>query len=142
MRRGRGARRGTTPVRDGGRRPGVGRDGGGPCCARHLLDHGAEVRVALDRDLDDPDGAAAAQWNLLDGMGVTPADDAGTAAAADLAVDALVGYSPRGTPRGRAADLIEACNEGADHVLVLDVPSGVDATTGERRAWRSNRTGR
>jgi NAD(P)H-hydrate epimerase len=50
---------------------------------------------------------------------------------ADVVVDALIGYSLRGAPRGRAAELIEMCNRHAPRVLALDVPSGLDATTGE-----------
>jgi NAD(P)H-hydrate epimerase len=56
---------------------------------------------------------------------------------AGLVVDALIGYSLRGVPRGRAAELVEMCNalrvghECASQVLSLDVPSGLNATTGE-----------
>jgi len=50
---------------------------------------------------------------------------------ADLVVDALIGYSLRGAPRGRTAELIGLCNGSARRVLALDVPSGRDATTGE-----------
>jgi hypothetical protein len=35
-----------------------------------------------------------------------------------------------GAPRGRAAALIELCNRSASRVLSLDIPSGLDATTG------------
>ena len=36
-----------------------------------------------------------------------------------------------GAPRGRAAELIDLCNEHAAHVISLDVPSGLDATSGQ-----------
>ncbi len=48
-----------------------------------------------------------------------------------VVVDALIGYSLRGAPRGRVADLIHLCNQHAAQVLSLDVPSGLDATTGK-----------
>jgi NAD(P)H-hydrate epimerase len=48
-----------------------------------------------------------------------------------LVVDALVGYSLRGAPRGRVAQLIAQCNQENARVLSLDLPSGLDATTGE-----------
>jgi NAD(P)H-hydrate epimerase len=51
--------------------------------------------------------------------------------AADLVIDALIGYSLRGSPRGRAAELIRWANPTGDSVLSLDVPSGLDATTGK-----------
>jgi NAD(P)H-hydrate epimerase len=48
-----------------------------------------------------------------------------------IVVDALIGYSLHGAPRERAAELIELCNQHAARVLSLDVPSGLNATTGE-----------
>jgi len=105
-----------------------GNGGGGLCAARHLLNHGIPVEVVLDRPPADLSGAAATQWHVLDEMGVEPADERAVAGA--FAVDALVGYGLSEAPRGRAADLIEAC-DGAARVLALDVPSGVDATTGD-----------
>jgi NAD(P)H-hydrate epimerase len=48
-----------------------------------------------------------------------------------LVVDALIGYSFRRGSRGRAAELIDQYNEHGRRVLSLDVPSGLDATTGE-----------
>ena len=36
---------------------------------------------------------------------------------AQIVVDALIGYSLRGAPRGRTAELIDLCNEHAGHVL-------------------------
>jgi NAD(P)H-hydrate epimerase len=50
---------------------------------------------------------------------------------ADLIVDALIGYSLQAAPRGTAADLIQWANGTGAPILALDVPSGVDATTGE-----------
>lgn len=49
----------------------------------------------------------------------------------DLVIDALIGYGLGGAPRGAAAALIRAANEQAAPVLSLDLPSGLDATTGE-----------
>ena len=47
-----------------------------------------------------------------------------------IVVDALIGYSLRGAPQGKAAELIDLCNQHAARVLSLDVPSGLEATTG------------
>ncbi|MGH7654211.1 MAG: NAD(P)H-hydrate dehydratase, partial [Gemmatimonadaceae bacterium] len=50
-------------------------------------------------------------------------------------VDGLLGTGARGAPHGAIADAIEriayARENGAPRVVALDVPSGVDATTGE-----------
>lgn len=113
---------------------GGGNGGGGLCCARHLHNRGFQVGVALDRDAAALKGAAATQWRILRTAGLAPLapDDVAPALArADLVVDALIGYSLHGAPRGRAAELISLCNEHAARVLALDVPSGLDATTGE-----------
>jgi NAD(P)H-hydrate epimerase len=112
-----------------------GNGGGGLCAARHLANHGHEVRVVLDRPPAALTGAAATQHRILGGTDATLAGtDLGAAAVADaaLVVDAVVGYGLSGAPRGRASDLIDACNAAAAPVLSLDVPSGMDATTGDR----------
>jgi ADP-dependent NAD(P)H-hydrate dehydratase / NAD(P)H-hydrate epimerase len=49
----------------------------------------------------------------------------------DVVVDALFGTGFRGEPRPAAAALIEAINAVDAHVVSVDVPSGVDASTGE-----------
>ncbi|MCP4246173.1 MAG: hypothetical protein GY778_03910 [bacterium] len=51
-------------------------------------------------------------------------------APADLVIDALIGYSLLGNPRGRIAELIEWTAQEDPAVLSLDTPSGLDVTTG------------
>src|SRR5438105_5770408 len=50
---------------------------------------------------------------------------------ADLVVDALFGTGFRGEPRPEAAELIRQMNGAGAPVVAVDVPSGVDASTGE-----------
>ncbi len=50
---------------------------------------------------------------------------------ADVVIDALFGTGFRGAPRGEAAALIERLNACGAPVVAVDVPSGVDASTGE-----------
>ena len=45
-------------------------------------------------------------------------------------IDALIGYSLKGAPRGASADLIAGANS-ASSVVSLDTPSGLNVTTGE-----------
>jgi NAD(P)H-hydrate epimerase len=122
-----------------------GNGGGGLCCARHLHNRGFEVNLILDRETAALRGAAADQLNILQAAGLRPADPSLAEDAirrADVVIDALIGYSLRGAPRGRAAELIELCNQNARQVLSLDVPSGLNATTGETPGVvvRSDRT--
>ena len=110
-----------------------GNGGGGLCCARHLHNRGFQVRLVLDREPSAMRGAAATQLQILQAAGfkaIDPYQATGAIRRADVVVDALIGYSLRGAPRGRVAELIELCNLHARRVLSLDVPSGLDATTG------------
>lgn len=50
---------------------------------------------------------------------------------ADVIIDALFGTGFRGEPRPEAAALIEAVNASGAPVVAVDLPSGVDASTGE-----------
>ena len=51
-------------------------------------------------------------------------------AAADMAVDALLGNGARGAPEGLAAEAIKALNRSRAPVLAVDLPSGVGADSG------------
>jgi NAD(P)H-hydrate epimerase len=55
----------------------------------------------------------------------------GLDAEADLVVDALFGTGFHGEPRLDAAELIERINTASAPVVAVDLPSGVDASTGE-----------
>jgi NAD(P)H-hydrate epimerase len=111
-----------------------GNGGGGLCCARHLHNRGVVVRVVLSRAPDELRGAARAQLDVLRASGVTPLLPEQAAEAlrqSALTVDALIGYSLSGAPRGHVAALIEATNHHSRRTLSLDVPSGLDATSGQ-----------
>jgi hydroxyethylthiazole kinase-like uncharacterized protein yjeF len=49
----------------------------------------------------------------------------------DLVLDALFGTGFRGEPRAEAAALIERINDAGVPIVAVDLPSGVDASTGE-----------
>ena len=109
-----------------------GNGGGGLCCARHLHNRGFTVDVVLSKAPGKMRGAARAQLEILRATGVEPSENATAAVLkAEATVDALIGYSLRGAPQCRAAELIEICNLHSRRTLSLDVPSGLDATSGE-----------
>ena len=66
---------------------------------------------------------------------VIPFSEAFDVAAADLVIDAVVGYSLRGAPRGAVMALVRAAGAATAPVLSLDIPSGVDADSGETPYW-------
>lgn len=111
-----------------------GNGGGGLCCARHLRNHGVGVDLVLDQPPSSLDGAAAEQFRVLAKSGAKPApeeDVPRVVGSAPLIIDALTGYGLVGAPGGRVAELIEIANLSTRRILSLDVPSGVNATTGD-----------
>ncbi|MBI4410678.1 MAG: NAD(P)H-hydrate dehydratase [Gemmatimonadetes bacterium] len=71
--------------------------------------------------------------DLLHGFDVASLDAAAAPAAlasASVIVDGLLGTGSTGAPRGATAELIKMLNESGRPVLAIDVPSGVDPTTG------------
>jgi NAD(P)H-hydrate epimerase len=105
-----------------------GNGGGGLVAARHLANRGRRVSVTVASTGLSP--VAQLQFDIVSAMGIAITDEP---EAGDLVIDALVGYSLRGDPRGRVAKLIEWANGQASPVVALDVPSGVAADTGEPR---------
>ncbi len=102
--------------------------GGGMVAARHLHNWGAEVQVKLAADSARLKDVPAHQWAILCQLGLNRSGaDLG---AADLVLDTLLGYGISGTPRQPVTDLIRWANAQPAPVLALDVPSGLDATSG------------
>jgi len=111
-----------------------GNGGGALVAARRLHGWGAEVRVFLSAPEHRLGRIPAHQLDVAHRIGIPvgSARDLGPASIpADLIVDGILGYSLEGAPRGDAATMIRRANEHAAPVLALDVPSGVDATTGD-----------
>jgi len=112
---------------------GTGGNGGGALvCARHLHNWGAQVHVFLTKAPSAFKPVPAHQLNILTRMAlpITQAVPVIHTSPADVVIDGLIGYSLSGAPRGAGADLIRWANIQAAPVLALDVPSGVDGTTG------------
>lgn len=112
--------------------------GGGMVAARHLSNMGSRVCIILPVAVRELVDVPAHQASILQRMGVEllEAEDAPQTrlerlfSEADLIVDALIGYSLTGAPRGRFAVLIDGANAGGKPIVSLDVPSGVDAGSG------------
>ncbi len=128
-----------------------GNGGGALACARHLATRDRLDRIVCSRPRDAFSGAPARQLRLLEHMGapiqfVAPsstesaesAPSSHSAASAtptlspetDCFVDGLIGYGLDGSPRAADTELIETLDEHDAPTVSLDVPSGVDATTG------------
>jgi NAD(P)H-hydrate epimerase len=105
-----------------------GNGGGGLVAARHLANAGVDVVVTTTRQDNSLSPATAHQFDILRRMGITMTS---TPIEADVIIDALIGYSLRGAPRGSTAELISHTTESEVPVVSLDNPSGLDVTTGE-----------
>jgi ADP-dependent NAD(P)H-hydrate dehydratase / NAD(P)H-hydrate epimerase len=107
---------------------GKGNNGGdGLVAARLLRDEGREVEVVCSFDPDESSGDARHNLDRLPGAPPVRSISADPA----VIIDAVLGTGSSGEPTGSAADAIAAiCASGAP-VVAADVPSGVDASTGE-----------
>jgi ADP-dependent NAD(P)H-hydrate dehydratase / NAD(P)H-hydrate epimerase len=76
------------------------------------------------------DGRIALEILEEAGRAARPSEDA-PLADADVIIDALFGTGFQGEPREEAARTIESINAAAAPVVSVDLPSGVDASTGE-----------
>ncbi|MDH3272356.1 MAG: NAD(P)H-hydrate epimerase, partial [Gemmatimonadota bacterium] len=111
---------------------GSGNNGGdGLVAARALEAWGCDVRILLvaDRPVGDP---LLHGWRLtvLQDSSLSDTDVDALFSWADVVVDGILGTGARGAPRERQARVIERLNASGRPVVSLDVPSGVDATSG------------
>ena len=108
-----------------------GNGGGGICAARHLANQGCTVELCIA----DPEGlkdVSAFQRKVFQSTGGKEIDAASlTVESVALVIDGLIGYGLFAAPSRVTAGLIRWANEGKAPILSLDVPSGIDATTGE-----------
>jgi hydroxyethylthiazole kinase-like uncharacterized protein yjeF len=111
---------------------GPGNNGGdGFVAARLLKVQGVSVRLALlgpIESLKDDAADMAARWE-----GEVEVLTPGVVNGADLVVDAIFGAGLTREVDGVVAEVIEAVNSSGVRVVSVDVPSGIDGTSGEVR---------
>jgi NAD(P)H-hydrate epimerase len=105
-----------------------GNGGGGLVAARRLIGWGADVEVRLASPPDELAPVPLEQLRLLQRIEASVSVGAGGLSPPELFIDAILGYSQQGDPRGEAAELI-AATDGA-RALSLDVPSGLELEHG------------
>jgi NAD(P)H-hydrate epimerase len=111
---------------------GKGNNGGdGLVVARLLRDAGREVTVVLTAVANELAGDARANLERLPGDAPVALSDASEAlAASSVLVDGLLGTGFQGEVRGAVAEAIARVNSAGAPVVSVDVPSGVDASSG------------
>lgn len=122
---------------------GKGNNGGdGYVAARHLFNKGAKVKVFLFAAKTEVSGDAAINLNIAGRMNIDIMEVSGSrdwdkikiaVAFADCLVDALLGTGFQGEISGAMAQAIQIINDSAKPTIAVDIPSGVDANTGQIR---------
>jgi ADP-dependent NAD(P)H-hydrate dehydratase / NAD(P)H-hydrate epimerase len=122
------ASRGSGPVRIVIGKGGNGGDG--LVAARILREDGRSVDVLTIAPLDELRGDALTNLERLPGEAPVPFEQ-GAVDGSSALVDALLGTGFSGEPREPVAGAIRAINEQDAPVVACDVPSGIDASSGE-----------
>jgi ADP-dependent NAD(P)H-hydrate dehydratase / NAD(P)H-hydrate epimerase len=113
---------------------GKGNNGGdGFVAARVLAREGASVRCLSVADLSGLQGAAKEQLDAWERVGRVEPFDPTVLGWADVVVDAIFGTGFKGAAEGDIATVIEAISRVEIPVVAVDIPSGVDGTTGTSR---------
>ena len=121
---------------------GPGNNGGdGLVAARHLHNAGVTVHILLLAPREHYRDAAATQLAIIDAMKLKPQtlspdhaelrDWLVDSNPGDLIIDALFGTGLARPVEGLAADVIRAANSAKRPILAVDIPSGLDADTGQ-----------
>ncbi|MDZ7721425.1 MAG: NAD(P)H-hydrate epimerase [candidate division KSB1 bacterium] len=108
-----------------------GNGGGGICAARHMTNRNMRVTLCPIRvpQVGTVPGYQYAIYQNTPGREIR--FDQLQTNRYDLVIDALIGYSLKGAAAGTPQKMIQWANASGTPILSLDVPSGLDATTGE-----------
>jgi NAD(P)H-hydrate epimerase len=108
--------------------------GDGLVAARHLADAGVEAEVFMAGDPAGLSAQARVNYQILKKLRLSVRPAAALERAlerADLAVDAVFGVGLNREVSGPFRGVIETVNRRARKVLAVDIPSGLDGTTGK-----------
>lgn len=110
---------------------GAGNNGGdGYVVARLAAAAGLQPRVVMLNGEARLRGDGASAYRALRAAGITPTDNAAWFEGAELVVDAVLGTGLERTVEGVYAEAIARINKCGLPILSVDVPSGINASTG------------
>lgn len=118
---------------------GQGNNGGdGFACARHLVNRGLNVKIYFVGKKEKLSSEAKINYQVLQKFGQEILKPRFTLlkkelSKVDLIVDALLGIGLKSEVREPFYSLIQLINNSKKPILSLDIPSGLDATSGEVR---------
>ena len=112
---------------------GTGNNGGdGFVVARLAAEAGLDVRVLLIGDSNHLQGDALAASQRLQSVDIDPVPfDRDLLSKSDVVIDAILGTGLQGVVEGERAEAIGIINQTGFPVLALDIPSGLNADSGD-----------
>lgn len=105
--------------------------GGGLVAARHLLNHNVSIQIVSATE--DINKETSYELDRLRMLGI-PLVTNFTVNRKTVIIDSLIGYGLKENPTGSIADFISKINESKKKgakIVSLDIPSGINSTTGE-----------
>ncbi len=110
-----------------------GNGGGGMTAARRLHYWGYNVEVLLTSGIEKHKGTIGAQLRILQKTGIDIYSGSGFdfSKKYDVIIDAMIGYSLKGKLKSNIIEMVEWTNAQNANIISLDVPSGMDSTTGQ-----------
>jgi NAD(P)H-hydrate epimerase len=108
-----------------------GNGGGGITAARHLANRGVRVELCLAMPNKLSEVAAWQRKIFQSTSGKEVEFRSLESKEVGLILDALIGYGLESAPQGIFAELIRWANGASAPVISLDMPSGMDSTTGQ-----------
>ncbi|MDI6703834.1 MAG: NAD(P)H-hydrate dehydratase [bacterium] len=119
---------------------GPGNNGGdGLVIARHLFNQGVRLRVFLVIPKDKVSELTSIQLNIVEKLGIPVTRLSSSKEldrvrsdilASDLIIDAILGTGTKGTLKGIIKEVIDFLATYKPPIVSIDIPSGLDATTG------------
>lgn len=108
--------------------------GDGYAAARHVFNRGISVEVVMVAPPEQLTGDALTNYTAAFNMGIklTPYGEL-SERRCDVIVDALIGTGLRGEVTGLFRDAVRRINASDAYIVSADLPSGIDADTGEVR---------
>lgn len=112
-----------------------GNGGGGICAARHLSNRSGNITVCIT-DTAKLKDVSAYQLHVLKTtdtkiISIQKLNEEKP----DLILDAILGYNLTGEPKGKVLESIKWTTNQSCFKISLDVPTGIDATTGEHSKY-------
>jgi NAD(P)H-hydrate epimerase len=110
-----------------------GNGGGAMVCARHLHNWGVKVYLFATRPISEMKEVPRQQLSILQKMGVPVVFDSPERPGGhfNLIIDGLLGYTLTSAPRDVVAEMIRWANSRGISKLSLDIPSGLNPSSGK-----------